>query len=242
MQSVFGRSYKITEGAKREILRAVRWKCHLEKGSFSSMIISFLHESGKKARAKDMAESLRIEERKLRCILPQLKRKGLLAVDYDGEHAAYSLTREGRWMHLASELEVPFIGLLILSRLYCMHKTIYRSNETPCNYCYIINQHINYKYHLYSEEYLRKVVGYLVQRGYITRTGRDNLILMPESAARHLCRFDMELRELDEWSRELRRLGYEANIDCPIKRTIDISSSRTTEGAEAGHGYIHAHQ
>lgn len=206
MQPVFGRSYTVTEGAKREILHAVRWKCHLEKGSINSMIISFLYESDKKARAKDMAESLKIEERKLRCILPQLKRKGLLAVDYDGEHAAYSLTREGRWMHLASELEVPFIGLLILSRLYCLHKTIYGSNEPFCNYWYIINQHINYKYHLYSEEYLRKIVGYLVQRGYITRTGKDNLIIMPETAVRHLCRFDMELRELYEWSKEFKRL------------------------------------
>lgn len=207
LQSAFCRFYRVTERTRKEVLRTIGWKCYLKRGSINARIICFLFQCpDKKAGTKQIAEGLKIDERRLRPLLSKLKQRGLLTIDHhdDGREGIYYLTREGMWMYLAFELEIPFIALAVLAVCYHWHKRFSSLPVIP-PYWYpnFINLRMNYKYYLYSAEYLRKTATYLVGRGYITRTDKDHAVSMTESAARYLSRFDRELSELYEWTNSL---------------------------------------
>lgn len=184
------------------MLRAIRWKWYLKKGSINSKIILMLYQRpDKKASSGKIAEYTGTGKKRLQGILPVLKRRGLLDVEYDGRQAIYSLTREGRWLYLTLELGVPFISLIALAVLYCYHKKLTNDavRNPPYWYPDFINHRVNQKYCLYSSKYLETALMHLVRRGYVNRI-RDHIVCINEATFRYLSRFDCEFSELLEWS------------------------------------------
>ncbi len=173
-------------GLFSKLRKLARHKLHVRAGSNAYKIMGFLYVY-KEANAKEIAERTGVLD--VFTDLQSLKRRNFIVRHND----EYSLTKEGKWLVIASRLGLTFLELRILTHAYFLMKTM---KNIGCREVFLLSLFMQFRgSHLPGS--VRRASYELVALGFLGRLGKGKFAKGKRFG--ELEPYSRELEELYDW-------------------------------------------